>query len=333
MPGGVLAATGPPAMPVILESGRDRIIGRERELDELRAALDIEPPSAAAAVLLGPAGAGKTTLLQATAGHAANLGLRILLAQPSPAEARLSYSALGDLLAGLGEEPWAGLPIPQRRAFDVAFLRAESRGQRVEPRAIALGLAGLLRAASADSPPIVLAIDDTQWLDRPSAVALAYALRRLADAPIRLLACARTTRDQPLPQVIQAVSGWPTREIQVGPLSVGAIFELLRLRAGIRIPRPLLVRVHTASGGNPFFALEIARAIAAKRSRSRGSPAAAPFARRRDAPASGPPLSGCTGNPSRGGGAWRTRSERPSSPPLTMPWRPRGRSTRPRSRA
>jgi hypothetical protein len=89
-----------------------------------------------------------------------------------PAEARLSDSALGDLVAGLGEESWATLPLPQRRALEVALPRAEPHGERVEPRAVALGLAGLLRAAAADSPPIILAIDDTQWLDRPSAVAL-----------------------------------------------------------------------------------------------------------------------------------------------------------------
>jgi len=249
----------------------DSIVGRDRELSLLRAALDDESPIASATVLVGPAGAGKTTLWTAGRSLARELGLRVLEARPSAAEARLSYSALGDLLADVGDEPWARLPAPQRRAFDVALLREEPRGEHVEPRAIALGLAGLLRAVATETPPLVVAIDDTQWLDPPSSAALVHALRRLDDAPIRLLACARVEADQELPEVVRAVAAWPTRQIGVGPLSVGAIYELLRQRAGIRLPRPVLLRVHGASGGNPFFALEIGQAIAERDLRP-GSP-------------------------------------------------------------
>ena len=238
------------------------IVGRDRELSLLRAAFDDASPNASATVLVGPAGAGKTTLWTAALSFARELGLRVLEARPTAAEARLTYGSLDDLLATVDEVAWARLPAPQRRAFDIALLREEPRGEHVEPRAIAVGLAGLLRAVASDDPPLVIAIDDTQWLDPPTAAALAHALRRLDDAPIRLVACARVEADRDLPDVIRATSAWSTSEIGVGPLSVGAIFEVLRLRAGIRLPRPVLIRVHTASGGNPFFALEIAGAIA-----------------------------------------------------------------------
>ena len=238
------------------------IIGRERELGRLRAALDDATPSASAIVLRAPAGAGKTTLWAAAVSFAVERRRRILEARPSAAEARLSYSALADLFASTPGAAWGQLPSPQRRALEIALLRVEPRGEDAEPAAIALGVAGLLRALAAGDDPLVIAIDDAQWLDRPSSAALAHALRRLGDAPIRLIASARADPGQELPDVLDAVTDWRRDEIAVGPMSVGGIYELLRQRAGIRLPRPTLLRVHEVSGGNPFFALEIGRAIA-----------------------------------------------------------------------
>jgi DNA-binding CsgD family transcriptional regulator len=77
--------------------------------------------------------------------------------------------------------------------------------------------------------------------------------------PVRLLA---TARGHDLPQ--QLVPGLPADRVDVmavGPLSVGALFELLQNRMGIRLARPLLLRVHDTSGGNPLYALELARAL------------------------------------------------------------------------
>ena len=238
------------------------IIGRERELGRLRAALDDATPSASAIVLRAPAGAGKTTLWAAAVSFADERRWRVLEARPSAAEARLSYSALADLFASTPGVAWDQLPSPQRRALEIALLRVEPRGEDAEPAAIALGVAGLLRALAAGDDPLVIAIDDAQWLDRPSSAALAHALRRLGDAPIRLIASARADPGQELPDVLDAVADWRREEIAVGPLSVGGIYELLRQRAGVRLPRPALLRVHDVSGGNPFFALEIGRAIA-----------------------------------------------------------------------
>ena len=49
--------------------------------------------------------------------------------------------------------------------------------------------------------------------------------------------------------------------IAVGPVTVVALFELLADRLAVRLPRPVLLRVHAASGGNPLYALELARAL------------------------------------------------------------------------
>ena len=130
-----------------------------------------------------------------------------------------------------------------------------------EARAVAVGLVTLLRSLVLVDAPLVVAIDDAQWLDGPSSAAITYALRRLVDVPIVVLASIRADLGEAPPALVDAMAAWPVREIVVGPLSVGAVFELLRLRAGVRLSRPQLLRVHRATGGNPYFALEIGRAI------------------------------------------------------------------------
>jgi predicted ATPase len=109
------------------------IIGRERELGRLRAALDDATPSASAIVLRAPAGAGKTTLWAAAVSFAVERRRRVLEARPSAAEARLSYSALADLFASTPGAAWGQLPSPQRRALEIALLRV-NRGVRTLSR-------------------------------------------------------------------------------------------------------------------------------------------------------------------------------------------------------
>ena len=94
------------------------------------------------------------------------------------ADAQLSFAALIDLLDEVPDEELAGLPEPQRRALEVALLRAEPDGAPPEPHAIALAFLDGLRAAGGEAP-LLVAIDDVQWLDPPSVEALLFAARRL----------------------------------------------------------------------------------------------------------------------------------------------------------
>ena len=201
------------------------IIGRDRELAALDAVLDDASLWATAAVLVGPAGAGKTTLWRAAVDRARARGRRVLDASPARAEARLSYAALGDLLSTLDDTEWAHVPGPQRRALDVALLRVEPGGQPAEARAVAVGLVTLLRSLVLVDAPLMVAIDDAQWLDGPSSAAITYAIRRLEDVPIVVLASIRADPEEAPPALVDAMAAWPVREIVVGPLSVGALFE------------------------------------------------------------------------------------------------------------
>src|SRR5262249_29175707 len=156
---------------------------------------------------------------------------------------------------------YASLPPPQRRAIDAALLRADAPGGLTDSRAVGQAVVGVLRTVASDGP-IVVAIDDLQWLDPPSGRALTFALRRLGDDRISLLATARMdVRDAPpfgLDRVLR--DGW-LRRVRIGPLSQGAVHELLRARLRLNLSRPALLRLHERTGGNPFFALEIGRLL------------------------------------------------------------------------
>src|SRR3954471_6113157 len=221
------------------------IVGRDVEL----AAVGELVESGRALVLTGEVGIGKTALWSAGVEAAGERGLRVLAAQPASAEIRLSFAALGDLLDG---QPLAGVPAPQRRALEVALLREEPHGAPPEPRAIAAGFLSALRTLT----PLMVAIDDVQWLDAPSADAVAFAARRLGGAPVRFLLTRR--RATALDHALRAEC------LRVGPLGLGAVRSMLAERLGLVLPRPLLRRLFDTSGGNPLFALELGRSLAGR---------------------------------------------------------------------
>ena len=130
----------------------------------------------------------------------------------------------------------------------------------MDPRTLAVAVRDVLQLL-ADREPIVIAVDDVQWLDASSTTALAFALRRLSGHSIRLLLARRVGAGIPVSDVELAVDGHTIERMHVGPLSPGALQGLLRPRLGRVFARPTLLRLHEASGGNPFFALELARAL------------------------------------------------------------------------
>jgi DNA-binding CsgD family transcriptional regulator len=225
------------------------VVGRSDELAAIEAWLDEPTPSLL--VLEGEPGIGKTTLWQAGVEGARERGWIVLQARPAEAERDLSFSALGDLLApALGR--LEALPAPRRRALEVALLLSPDEPAAPDPRAVGLATLDLLRLLAAERP-LLVGVDDTQWLDPPSRQTLAYAFRRLEHEPVAFLAARRPGGD---------VDGLGDAEpVVVGPLSLAALHELIQARAGSRMTRPTLVRIHETSGGNPFFALELVRAL------------------------------------------------------------------------
>ena len=107
-------------------------------------------------------------------------------------------------------------------------------------------------------------VDDVQWLDPSSASALTFALRRMGEQPVLLLLARRTgERSGDARSSSRRFETDRVERLPVGPLSLGAIHSLLQARLGRTFSRPSLLRVHETSGGNPFYALELARALGA----------------------------------------------------------------------
>ena len=109
----------------------------------------------------------------------------------------------------------------------------------------------------------LVAVDDVQWLDAPTAAVLAFAARRLGAG--RSVSCSRygPPAASRLRSVSSGPSAGPPGRVALAPLSLGAVQRLLQLRLGWIPSRPALHHVHDLSGGNPFFALELGRALQA----------------------------------------------------------------------
>jgi DNA-binding CsgD family transcriptional regulator len=237
------------------------IIGRESELVALWRFLDSIHAGPAALLLSGDPGIGKTTVWKEGVEGALQKSYHLLTSRPVEAETRFSYAALGDLLEPAIEEALPTLPGPQRHALDVALLRAASSGARPNQRAVCLAVLGCLRSL-ASSAPVVVAIDDVQWIDLPSARVLQFVVRRLKQEPVGLLTAMRGAglAEDPL-HVASAFPQERVHEVRIGALSVDALDQVLRARLGTGFPRPTLLHLNEMSGGNPFFALEIGLAL------------------------------------------------------------------------
>jgi DNA-binding CsgD family transcriptional regulator/DNA polymerase III delta prime subunit len=240
---------------------RREVIGRDEEVARLHSFVSSLRAGPVALVLAGEPGIGKTTLWHAGVEAARERSLLVLTARPAEAEAKLSFAAVGDLLDPVLDEVLPPLPRPQRRALEIALLLEEAAGPAPDRRAVAVALLTAVRAL-ADTGPMVLAVDDVQWLDAASDSVLRFVARRLGEAAVGLLLAQRIVAPTRAPlDLDRALPGDRLASLQVGPLRVGALHRLLHERLGAAFPRPVLLRLHEASGGNPFFALEIGRAL------------------------------------------------------------------------
>src|SRR4051794_30147729 len=236
------------------------IAGREQELDSIHAFFDGPVEGPAGLVLEGEAGVGKSTVWLAAVASGRGGGFFVLVARPGGAGGGLGHGGVGGVFQGGPLDVLPGLPTPRRRALEVALLRADASGDAVDRRALAVAVRDVLHRLS-ESKPLVVAIDDVQWLDPSSSNALSFALRRLDTKRVLVLLARRLVARAEPSELEHAFAAERIERLPVGPLSVGALHRLLHDRFERPFARQTLLRIHERSGGNPFFALELVRVL------------------------------------------------------------------------
>lgn len=230
------------------------LVGRDAELAALRDF--VAGAGAGCLVLEGAAGVGKSALLQAAVASARDRGTTVLACRPASEETRFDFSGLADLFADVPESVLADLPAPQSRALEAALLLSDW-APGADARAVSTGTLSVVRALAGKFGPLVIALDDVQWLDSASAGVLTFALRRLRAEPVRVLVTRRVPGS--IPSMVERVMG-PT-VLAVAPMSFADIGRLLQSRLGVTFSRATSRRIYERSGGNPLFALELARVV------------------------------------------------------------------------
>jgi len=233
-----------------------------RQISQFAAGVGARERKAVLAIA-GEAGAGKSTLLLAGIAVAEEAGCRVLRSEPSASDADAPFAGLSDLLAGIFPEVADRIPGPQREALEVALLLRSAGGTPHTAHAVGLAVLAALRSFL-EAGPVLVAIDDVQWLDAGSLDALAFATRRITAGSLGVLLAARTqaladplTVDAPpLPdswrELCTAVPG--ARQIDLAPLDQRQVQDLLPPTATAAQARLIAAQ----SRGNPFWALQVA---------------------------------------------------------------------------
>lgn len=240
-------------------------MGRASEVGALERMLADEIAQPRALLIEGEPGIGKTTLFDELLDRARERDHQILSCRPARSETDLSYVGLIELLGGVSDEVVRSLPPPQARVLNLILRREEPEGP-FDRLSLSVAVSAAIRD-QASAGPLLLAVDDVQWLDRPTARTLAYVVRRLAGTATRIAAVRRSDAAGSSPlELDQAMPKGRLDTIRLGPVEPSELSRILRTNLGWAPAWPRLLRIAELSGGNPFSALELARAYGGARS-------------------------------------------------------------------
>lgn len=242
----------------------DLLLEREVELQAIGRCLDgLKEGVGSVLALAAPAGLGKTALLRLARERARQQGFRVLSARGAQLEAEFGYGVVQQLIepARRCEEP------------ELAWLYQGSgpagsgrRGGGRSAGSAPAKLNGLYRmvAELARSAPVVVIVDDMQWVDPPSARFLGYLARRVETAPVALIVGARSTWNQHDESLDEILSAGEITLLQPRALSTAAVAELVRRQYGRAGEAAFCVACRELTSGNPLFLGELLRTLAAE---------------------------------------------------------------------
>jgi DNA-binding CsgD family transcriptional regulator len=249
-----------------------RLLERERELAEIERLLDgVRSGAGELLVVESPAGAGKTRLIEAVCEAANERGMYVLATTASELERDLAFGVVRSML-----EPALTGSAPARQrsllsgAAGLAAAVVSPQGPAAElsdadPSSVLHGLFWLT-ANLAERCPLVLAIDDAHWADRPSLRFAAYLARRLDDLGVLLAVAARPREpggEEPL--ISALVDDRRANVVRLAPLSESAVATLVSERLTSAADERFCAACHAATGGNPFLVGELLSAVVSDR--------------------------------------------------------------------
>lgn len=229
------------------------LVGRETETAEIVRRVGADRSHSDMLILTGDPGAGKSTLLGIAADSARSAGGRVLRAVGSESEAHLGFAGLHQMLRPVFGEA-EGLPSRQRAALR-AVLGLDECAET--PDAMVVGLAVLtLLSDLAETAPLLVVVDDAQWIDRGSLDALSFVARRMDSEPVTLLLGVRTAATLP-----GFDKGY--ERLELGPLDSAAANRLLDQQPTPPTGRTRM-RILEEAAGNPLALVELAHATAVR---------------------------------------------------------------------
>lgn len=241
--------------------GNGSLLGRDAEMHVVGSLLERGCDGPTALVIDGEAGIGKTTLCRAAGEAAVEAGFAVLTTTGAVAEVSLAWAGLADLVSGIDEQDLAALSPLHHQTLQAIKTGENANGvdERLVGTAFRAALQEVIRRH-----PVLIVIDDAQWLDETSRRAIGFAFRRLTGPAAVLVVYRNGESGRQDRSWLQPCDPAALIQLTVGPMTLGDLSSLVAARSGLTQPRSTMQRIHRISGGNPFYALELARALGAR---------------------------------------------------------------------